>query len=804
MKIPVRSFNGLYTNIDATDKAKEYFPVYKNIRTYPGFIEAQKLSLTKVSNDIPDGHIFVYQDVVFLDNDKYSNFLDGLELKNNYTQNIRKYDFRITYKTGQYYFWTRLFGTIEWVSTSGDQSPFADIAGQYPIVVNEQGILKILFKARALWLGKTARHYFLFNGEHGQIRSSENRFDVFSLIEDFSKDNISTLFNAEIETSTSIPTVVEVRGSVRYPNFFYYHTGIQQTLNLVGVELKDLNNDTVMFSNESGLLQLGKARIRIHIGYGAYVNYYALAFWKGHADISPHPVNDVNPDWGALESIWWKTETGEWKGTGNFGDRNQWTFLLTDENYSIPQSVLNWIQSPLYVNLTKINLEDYFKAGDSIEVLTTVVIDDNEYPINLQKLNNSVSNFVIKLTPNTQNILENYKKKTSANIYIRYTTSLIEVTDKDFELAYSVPFTFGKPTYFPLYLNKISPNGIFLTQMIGKFFDPKTYKIIINPDDYTTVGGVSYVIKNSNVYYPAVGGGNILNNVFYYENFIPGVEGQFITSMGSNLGIFAKNKEEFTMVDFQPVESSMIFYIKDTASYKIRDYFDMIETNEGLILNLREGIVITNGYNRTLISEQINDIIEKNYDTSTIFFNSYSKQLYYYSNAGLYMYDFRTQVWTQFELPTETNLKNIKRIFVGDAPTTEMAIIDYIEDYEGNFYFVTADSVWKVELVLSGLTDRPGYLRMSLIDASEMNIDKVINWLSFDCEEAIIEATFKVKGKVYRIGSQAKSTNVRAISYLQNILKHRIPISQLSIDIKFQGRINNIELDIDIVPKVKK
>lgn len=302
-----------------------------------------------------------------------------------------------------------------------------------------------------------------------------------------------------------------------------------------------------------------------------------------------------------------------------------------------------------------------------------------------------------------------------------------------------------------------------------------------------------------------VGGGNILNNIFYQENFIPGIEGQFLTQLGTNLGVFSKNREEFTMIDFQPVENSMIFYVKETASYKIRDYFDMIETNEGMILNLREGIVVTNGYGRTLISEQINDIIEKNYDNSTIFFNSYLKHLYYFCNDGLFMYDFKTQTWTQFELPEETSgLRNMARIFNSEAPLNQMSIIDYIEDYEGNFYFVTATSIWKVELTISDLSDRPGYFRLALIDASEMNINKIINWLSFDCENAIIQATFKVKNKTYRIGKQAKSTNVRTISYLQNILAQRLPILQLSIDIEFQGKINNIELDIDIVPRIKR
>jgi hypothetical protein len=800
MKIPVRSFNGLYTNIDATDKAKEYFPVYKNIRTYPGFIEAKKLLLSKASNDIPVGHIFVYQDVVFLDNDKYSNYLDGIELKNNYIQNIKKYDFRITYNEGKYYFWTRLFGTTNWLSVYGDQSPLPDIAGQYPITINEDGILKILFKSRAIWIGRVTRYYFLFNGQQGQVTASEDRFFAFPLVENFSTDNIGALFNAEIETQYSLPTTVEVRGTVKFPTFYFYHSGVSQEFNFVGIELKDLNGNTVLFSNDSGMLLLGKV-------VNAVQNKFYIVFWKGHTDINPHPAGNPNPN----IQMYWKVKPGTgfngtdiWHGTGNFNDPSQWVFFETNSNFDMPDLALSWIQSPLFVNLTQANLENKFKAGDDIEILTTVIIDNNEYPINLQKLSDSISDFVVKIVPNSLNILNNYKKKTSCNIYIRYTTSLIEVTNKDFELAYSIPFTFSKPTYFPLYLNSLSPNGIFLTQMIGKFFNPTTYKIITNPDDYTTVGGVSYVIKNSNVYYPAVGGGNILNNVFYYENFIPGVEGQFITSMGSNLGIFAKNKEEFTMVDFQPVESSMIFYIKDTASYKIRDYYDMIETNEGTILNLREGIVLTNGYNRTTISEQINDIIEKNYDTSTIFFNSYLKHLYYHSNAGLYMYDFRTQVWNQFELPQESNFKNVKRLYGDIAPTADMAIVDYIEDYEGNFYFVTASSVWKVELVDSGLTDKPGYLRISLIDASEMNINKVINWLSFDCEKAVIEATFKAKGKAYRIGNQAKSTNVRTISYLQNILKYRIPISQLSIDIKFQGRINNIELDIDVIPKVKR
>lgn len=803
MKIPVRSFNGLYTNIDATDKAKEYFPVYKNIRTYPGFIEAQKLSLSDVGMELPEGHSFVYQDVVFLDEDKYQNFFDGLNLKNNYVQNIRKYDFRITYKDGNYYFQTRLFNSSIWDNVHGDSEVVSGQAGQYPIVINEEGVLKVFMKERAIWIGRLNRYYHLLNGDWGRITAGENSNGCFAfpLIEQLQTDGLASLMNFSVETSTSIATEIEVRGTVKYPTYYYYHTGVQQDLDLVGIELKDLEGNTVLFSNESGMLQLGK------VSNGAGTKFY-LVFWKGHTDIRPHPVGVSNPN----IQMYWRVKSGTgynggnvWLGTGNFNVPVQWVFFETNESFDIPQAIYDWINNPLFVSLTKINLENYFDAGNDIQLLTTIVIDNNEFPVNFNRLSNSTGKFVVNIMPNSQNILNNYKRKTSINVYMRYTTSLVESSEKDFELVHSFNLTSGKPKYVPAYINKLTPNGVFLTQMIGKFFDPNTYKIITNPEDYVTVNGVSYALYNSNVYYPAVGGGNILNNIFYQENFIPGIEGQFLTQLGTNLGVFSKNKEEFTMIDFQPVESSMIFYVKETASYKIRDYFDIIETNEGMILNLREGIVVTNGYGRTLISEQINDIIEKNYDNSTIFFNSYLKHLYYFCNDGLFMYDFKTQTWTQFELPEETSgFRNMARIFKGDAPLTQMPIIDYIEDYEGNFYFVTATSVWKVELILSDLSDRPGYFRLSLIDASEMNINKIINWLSFDCENAIIQATFKVKNKTYRIGKQAKSANVRTISYLQNILAQRLPIPQLSIDIEFQGKINNIELDIDIVPRIKK
>lgn len=843
MKLKFRDFNGLMTNIDASDKPAEYFSKFKDIKVYPGYIESKGLSFQEQAYGIPIGHTFIEQQYVFLDEDKYQNIKvggngteftvepinDGLqvqgaetsneehhyfikitrndetgcffewhidnqepgeeipisttefiplinglkikfsrkynrgklwrvqshitnvtELKNNYIQNIQKYLFQITYLNGNYHFY------IDNIEVTN--SPFADEANQYPKIINEQGVLKILMKKKALWIGKIKRHYWAYNYV-GQI---DKAFYLYPLIEDYKGDNLS-LFNFEVKNSAD-SEILECYA--RVDNEVY-------TLDYIGLSF---NVVAVRFYRKDDLYP-------INFGGSNYVIFYKVRFsdngktyyilWKGYAPdlFTPDPGIQPRQMGGSTKFL---LSNGNWERVQAI--ENEYFYMFGDIE-SVRQYMTDSIQPNIMgtkifnVDLIKANItssSSAFDSGRDIEVLTTLYINGSEYPIYYTPLEASTtSSFFIKVTPNPDRILELYKNKITANIYFRYSSDATDAEDKDFELCYTVNFLSEEMEYFPKYIDKTIPNGIFLTQMIGKFFDPLTYKIITAFDDYSNVAGVPYILKNSNVHFPAVGGGSILNN-FYYENVVPGIEGKQLVAFANLLGVFSATQELMTLIDFSPVESSMIFYIKDTLGYKVRDINDIIETAEGTFIHLKEGIFITNGRERTLISEQINNLVRLNYKNASIFYNSFWKQLYYYTGRNLYCFDFETKSWCEYSLPKEFDRDELK---------------DFIEDYEGATYFITKRVSYKLEY-----ESKVGELELSYLDLQEYSISKRINYLVADHIGSIEASNISVA-----------NGNSRAIRYLFNKLENRKPIKDISVLIKFNGTLYGIEMDIETI-----
>ena len=778
MRIKFRNWKGLYTNIDASDKGVEHFSKFKDIKVHPGFIESKGLSFDEQAFDLPADYTFIRQQYVFLDEDKYQNELADNELKNTYVQNIQKYLFQIlsVLINGNNTYCFRLKKdeeNWEWVyyKEYGNTYYLSDAPNQYPKIINEQGNLKILFKKETIWIGRINRS--VWDGS-GTTTTIANGFYLYPLVEEYKANAEDSLFKFKVETDQSLPTTVKVDRGAEFRSYPFIHQGIGKTLDAVAYELvKDEDGEQVLFSNYTGMLILGKVAV---VQQTVPNITYCVAFWKGHTDIMPHPVSDITL---ANQSILiWKLDDSThpnepfWNPTGgNFSDRSQWVFFVTNESFDIPVSLINWLEHPdLAVNLTAINLEKYFLPGSDIELLTTVIVNNGEYIIDYKNISNAQSEFIIKINLNPFAITEAYKNKINANVYFRYRDSIAEVKSKDFELCYSYQFTTSKLSTSARFINNLTPNGIFLTQMIGKFFDPNTYKIITAFDDYCNVAGVPYILKNSNVHYPAVGGGSILNN-FYYENVVPGIEGERLIAFANLLGVFSPTKELMTLIDFSPVESSMIFYIKDTLQYKVRDEKDIIETPEGIFIHLKEGIYVTNGRERTLISEPINDIIKANYTNGNIFYNSYHKQLFYLTVIDrlmkLYCFDFETQSWIEYSLPETFNIEN--------------PIIDFIEDYLGKIYFITKGTSYVLEFI-----SREGLLELSYIDLQEYSISKRINYLVADHI-----------GNIKATDIAESNGGDRAIRYLFNKLDNRKPIKNIVVEVKFNGTLYGIEMDIE-------
>lgn len=780
MQIPINIFKGLYTNIDSADLEPTYFTRAENVKVYPGFIKGEGYNLTQENYPEVFGDKIVYYDFVFMDDDKYKNILRDGELVYDYIQNIQKHTILITYGTNQNT--TGYFIFMDGVHIGTHTS---DDATQYPFVINDKGVCKVLFKERAYLLAKYNRLYWTYGTGFqsnpqflGPNTNNLEGYRFYPLVKTLNVDGQQALLNFDLETSASPPTIIDIYINKVIDGYEYSHPNGNRFIYCKAVEFKDIDGHIVPFSNETGYLLL--LRASLVDGSGNLINS-VWAFWKGHDELQPHPTNYFTWD---LTKVRWQVEiNGEPDSVvlPDFGLPENWAFMTEEQ-------VEEWLGPPenynvFQYNITNVALENGFENTDITEAITTVVIGDNEFPVNYKKLS-ATNKYVMKVTPNYGNISTIYPEKIAIKIYIRNKTTAADIETRDFELCYTIPLVSGKQVYYPKYIDSLTPNGIFLSQTIGKAVDIDTYKIETAFDDYVSVGGVSFILKNGNILYPTVGDGIIHTDMFYAENYIPGVSGNWLTSYANTLGVFKKDEEVLTLVDFQPVEATMLFYIKDQLGYRIKDYQDIVETTDGTFILLREGIYIINQSDRQWLSEAINDIVEAAYDNGSgrIYYNTYAKELYFLTSLGYYVLRFNTRTWSKFTLNLPKYLaKPIKNI---TGPQEADPVIDVIDDYEGNVYFLTEQYKYKL---ISGIP-KQGTLKTVYLGGNELSMKKILESTRYD-----------INGKVIW-DNKTKETEGRKILRIFNHIRKRIPRDGIDIEFKFEGTLYGAELTIEGVP----
>ena len=207
---------------------------------------------------------------------------------------------------------------------------------------------------------------------------------------------------------------------------------------------------------------------------------------------------------------------------------------------------------------------------------------------------------------------------------------------------------------FVLSLN--SNTGIYLTQTIGYAYQPEDYqdnnpnKILVAPNDIIDINGIQMALYGQNIMYPAVGRGGILQDIYYKFNTVPDIEGDWLVNINNNLGVYNKDTNTLYLVENRTQEGIMIFYLKDSVPYIINKEQDIIYTPLGIIIMTNKGIILFDGKNITLISENINNLVENDFKISNIFYDNYNQQLHFI-NTKWYRYDFMTKTWNEFSLP---------------------------------------------------------------------------------------------------------------------------------------------------------
>jgi len=403
------------------------------------------------------------------------------------------------------------------------------------------------------------------------------------------------------------------------------------------------------------------------------------------------------------------------------------------------------------------NAADYGFDKISFDVLVTCKYDDNdEYVVFTQTIRTEFAPKYL-ITGKVKLKQQFNKRVTSINVYLRFRK------DDDYELASTLNFTLGKiyTNYENLIITSLSPSGVFLSQMIGAVYDKRTYKPIVKFEDYIELSGVSYSLYQSRVYHASVGGGKVMKGVFY--DYIPEVQGKFLVDVNGSLGVF--DKQLTLVVPQDSGEGFLLFSEKDKMSFDVKDQYDFTVSPEGILIHTSRGIYATNGYERKLISEPINNIVEKNFDNGNIFYNQNDEMLFYVSNGGVYRYDFVYDQWTQLSIVTTG------KFFFG-----KKGEIYAYED--GILYQLTKDFN-----VLSKI-------RTPENDLEYPSILKSILYVIVDFEGELIHnySIRHTKRKTVQLGVPIDS---------------RVPRNTVGTELYFKGKIYSIEIYYDIVGEMR-
>ena len=735
LRLKIRQFKSLFTNCDPADLTEGYFGDLFNLRFRNGMVQTDYYMATSEENPVVTGDI-VYYNTVVVDDDHYgTKLVDGKIVAdtNSGTYQVKilitREDLPNVFKYRFYHF------DQQWIETPR----FGDLAitGYEPVVMydyekldklvyaqNIDGIVKIFLPHESLWFGRIKRVY-----KTDDLLSYDNYY-LDRLSEPYLPQYFSNFMYFDPSGYHYYFTQPYLRSSLQVPFYEIILSGILDPLDLtmvneavISVRINtnfNLDHFNAEMHSFDPLLENGIYLTNPYLPRNANYTYQnpGNKFWffvcsDGKYALDDTQLLDVNnqmvltpPDGYVF------TQTAQLY-VKKYNENN---YVLLHGSFFLiePEAMPGDWSTTGSRTVSDIGLT---KLGETIEVVGTVIYDGGEEHIASYKkisLATLAAKFALKLRDIS--IPKNINKRISAiAFYYKFEKEI------DFQQCfYTSLLVEDALPYNEIIIHSLSSTGIYLQQTIGTLFNPMTFGLITAFDDYAHVNGVCYGLKN-NVHYPAIGNGSVQNNIFYTDRFIKGLGLTQIIRLSNireSLGIHGKTELKQVYVQDNGI-GELIFSVKDRVGYGIKNKQSVFEIPEGIIILTPRGIFITDGGTEIFLSEQINNIVQTNYENGRIYFDNYQKKLYFYPErfSTLYVYSFVDKAWSIIII--QSNQLIFDQIYT---------------DPDGITHLRDSNNIYRLDQAPSGAA----YLKCPLLDLGNINSFKVLTAVMFDFKGVIM------------------------------------------------------------------
>lgn len=693
----VREFKGIYSDIDTADKGLAFVKDANNVLFGNTYFATETLSIEEASEifNLGDSGVIIEDfKVCWIPDDLVRNKTIAFDNKKVYV---------IVYR----------FSNMRYISYKEEGQTSEQIVST---LAGPQTESKIVQESTHVRIYTTHQSYML--------RWVENQFDL-STLNDIEWDENAIQINEFVGTGVIIESrnvkLTEVEFGFIQPNITttqHYMKG-----RMVVTETGEVLEPEVYF----------QAR-EIH---GTYANstFFIDRFWRNKDDVGSQAFVSIYT-LGLVLPDGWNTLIGYALG-----------------NLFIPDPVFQWRFQDEAISETT-----GFEAT-RVDFLLTAILDEKaEIPISskiVQKDSTVTDTYYgIKLTVTKPA----HSRLTGLRLYAKEKLEVDteKYEDLDYEEIKFIDLTKDSPELTNT-VARYSFTGVFLSQQIGIFYDPDTYKIIKGEiDQYVKVDGFGYHLHKGNIFPSTLGAGQIQDQTPYLNeplDLFQESKINFIANINNTLGVFTDQKLYF--VGAETVGTAILYAIKDVTELGVRDYNDVIETPDGVLIHTRDGIFIANTNDRQSISEPIDDVVRANYETGAIAYSDINDQIYYFvGNTAGDVYIFNTVK------------KNWSKVQIADS-----TIIRVVGDGNAEVYAIGRNKVYT--LTKKELVDE-AYIDYGNIDLGDSKISKAIHYMWIDLECIEIEAGAFIKLKL--------NDNYEFLEYLtpdvRKIIKIPIPLGE--------------------------